>query len=409
MKKVYRGLSTPICILTSLSFLVLTSTGYGQTVQKNNTTKQNKGIVTKWTQNPFDHTIFIENRGQFNKDVPAGNKVLFQAMLGSINAYFTTNGIVYRWDEQIKESGEEKNDPDAIKINHKMHYLTMHWENCNPNVSVDAKEERKDYYIYPITASSSINVNLFKKIVYRNLYPGIDAEFIFPKGGKTGIKYSLIVHPGADLSKVKIKYSGSNGMKLDREGNVVVQSEMQDFTEHAPSAAYEGEYNEAPVKFEVNNNEESFDVKDLDKTKTLLIDPWITNPLYSYSTNSAYDLDFDNNGNVYAYGGYNPYQLVQLNSLGAIVWTYNATPFNTGYYGDVVVGRKTGTSYLIEGFNGSGARVEKISNLGALMATYPGTSNLVEMWRAEYNPCNDNIVIAAGGTTADNRALYARY
>ncbi|HXB12904.1 MAG TPA: hypothetical protein VNZ45_13035, partial [Bacteroidia bacterium] len=404
MKKVYKALSIPTCILTTLASVFIVSAAYGQTAQNNNTIKQKKGVVTKWTQNPYDHTIFIENRGQFNKDVPADNKVLFQAMLGNIDAYFTTNGIVYRWDEQIKESGEEKNDPDAIKIEHKMHYCTMYWEDCNPNVSVDAKEERKDYYIYPVTASSSINVNLFKKIVYRNLYPGIDAEFVFPKGGKTGIKYSLIVHRGADLSKVKIKYSGSNGMKLDGEGNVVIQSEMQDFTEHAPSSFYENDNREVSAEFVVNNNEESFKVKDLDNSKTLVIDPWLTNPLYTYATNSAYDLDFDNNGNVYAYGGCSPYQLVQMNSLGAIQWTYNATPFNTGYYGDVVVGRKTGTSYLVEGFNGSGARVEKINSLGALVGTYPGTSNLVEMWRAEYNPCNDNIVIAAGGTTADNQA-----
>ncbi|HXB10960.1 MAG TPA: hypothetical protein VNZ45_03160, partial [Bacteroidia bacterium] len=86
-------------------------------------------------------------------------------------------------------------------------------------------------------------------------------------------------------------------------------------------------------------------------------------------------------------------------------WVYNATPFNAnGYYGDLAVNRKSGTAYLTEGFNGSGARSLKVNANGLLLATYPGTSVLDEFWRAVYNPCYDNIIIGAGGTNGSNQA-----
>jgi hypothetical protein len=100
MKKTYNPLYTSACSLIFIAGMLFTYSSSGQTFQKNTTVKQKNGFVTKWTQTPFDHHIFIENRGQFNSDIPEGNNVLFMANLGDIEAYFTNTGIVYRWNEQ---------------------------------------------------------------------------------------------------------------------------------------------------------------------------------------------------------------------------------------------------------------------------------------------------------------------
>jgi gliding motility-associated-like protein len=363
-----------------------------------------RNYAPRWTVNPYDHTAFIENRGQFDKDVSSGNKVLYQAMLGKVKAYFTSNGVIYKYDEFVKDekaSGKDV-DPDRPPLVTKTYTSQMQWLGGNPSTTVVATDERPDYYVYPTGNKSSIKVNLYRKITYKNIYPGIDAEYTFPVN-KDGIKYSLIVHPGADISKIKMTYKGA-GMAIDKDGNLVATTSLNDMTEHTPVSYYREDNTSANTAFSLSGDIASFNGSDLDKTKTLVIDPWVTNPLYTYATNSAYDIDFDNLGNVYAFGGFSPLQLVKIDNTGAIQLTFNATTISTGYYGDIAVDRKTGTSYLTEGFRGSGAYAEKVNTSGSLTATFTGNPNLAEMWRAEYNPCNDNIVIAAGGTSASYQA-----
>ena len=79
----------------------------------------------------------------------------------------------------------------------------------NPNLVVETEEKTNNYY----TCSDSKNAipnatfksSAFKKLIYKNMYPNIDVVFEFMKD-TVGIKYSLIVHYGADLSKVKMVY-----------------------------------------------------------------------------------------------------------------------------------------------------------------------------------------------------------
>src|SRR5579863_9769489 len=68
----------------------------------------NKDYVTKCTAKPFDHQVFIENGGQFDDAIQSQSKVLYAAQLGGVFAYFTSSGIVCKYEESVK-------DKDAIK------------------------------------------------------------------------------------------------------------------------------------------------------------------------------------------------------------------------------------------------------------------------------------------------------
>jgi len=265
-----------------------------------------------WKVQAFDHKVFIENLGQFDKLVNDNSKVVFAAQIGdNLFAYFTTTGIVYRNVEYPKYADAKKEfkadpdyDPDRGPITPVISYLNMQWEGSNPNVSFDAQEEQSDYYTYPTGPSSSVKVKIFKKFTYRNLYPGIDAEYTFLPD-KTGFKYALIVHPGADLSLVKLKYDGAaGGMSLDADGDVVIKSAngVGDLIDHAPITSYQGGGN-VTSSYNLNGNEESFKVDaSYDKSKTLIVDPWTWSNSPVLATNKAYDLDYDKAGNVYVYG-----------------------------------------------------------------------------------------------------------
>ena len=125
--------------------------------------------------------------------------------------YFTSTGVKYSFlkrSEKEKEgtkaerklkhlkSGRSHADWEAEehKVEFKTDVASFIWENANPNVEIIPLEETFEYYSYCIKekngSDKNINhINAFKKIIYKNLYPNIDVEYVFHPSN--GIKYSL--------------------------------------------------------------------------------------------------------------------------------------------------------------------------------------------------------------------------
>jgi hypothetical protein len=382
------------------------SVSFGQQLSKplESAAATSNNYKVNWKVNPFDQQTFITNRGQFDTLLKSTAKVLYGAELGDVKAFFTADGFTYYYNERLARNADDKNEKDEQEAHrkYKTHYLTLVWQGANPNVVIEASLKRSDYYVYPNGQRSSIQADLFKKITYRNLYPGIDVEYIFPEG-KQGLKYAVIVHPGADISKIKLKYIGANSIKKNKKGDVVINTTMGDFIDHAPVSYYNSgagiqsafALNENTVSFFLNKSE-SLNLPHQPglKSETITIDPWITNPFGG--TGDGWDLDYDYNGNVYSGSSIG---LVKLNSAGVLQWTYK-----TNIYEDFTVDRITGNSFIvgIGGTNGTSGAVEKISTTGSLIGTFSsltvGAGTVREFWRCVWNPCTDQIIIGGGGT-----------
>lgn len=375
--------------LTSLILLGLMFSTHlqGQNKKEARTTESEVLNKVKWAVNALDHKLFIANKGQFDKEITT-DKVLFEASIGKAKAYFTNKGIIYRYDEFTNQTARSY---DKVIT----HYASVLWGNSNTNVTVEAEGKQNNYYAYSGENNEPIKAPVYKKIIYKNLYPGIDVEYTFPKD-REGIKYNIIVHPGADLAQVKLDYKGSKKGIVDNDGNAIVTTAIGDITDHAP-VSYYSDGGSVKVSYKWNGAEESFVTAGYNKANTLVIDPWTTTPIFSGSYDKAYDVDYDNNGNVYAYGGYNPFELVKLNSAtGAIMWTYQAASIDGVIYGDFVVDKTTGTSYIVEGARATGAKILKVNTNSTLTNTFTGDTNMLEMWRVVMNPCNHNLIIGAG-------------
>ncbi len=374
--------------------LFISSNAFAQNTHKKAPNLQASHPKLNWQINPIDHNLFVKNEGQFDGEAGDNEKVLYQASLGDAKAYFTAKGVIYKYN---KTDG----NPKSHQITESLSAL---WEQANPEVNIDAQQEQTYYYTYPYKTNGSIKASVFKKIIYRNIYPHIDIEYTFPTG-KEGIKYALILHPGADLSQAKLNYIDAKDAKIDGDGNIALNTGIGEFTDHAPISYYEnGE--SIRSSYVLKGTEESFKIEGkYDRSATIVIDPWSTSPIFKGSTyDKAYDLDYDNNGNIYVYGSYNPFQLVKMNSLGKILWTFNATTIDGLFYGDFAVDKFTGTSYIVEGAHASGARAIKVNTLGVPIATFPGNPNMNQMWRAVYDPCDRKLVIGAGGTSSNYQA-----
>jgi gliding motility-associated-like protein len=364
-----------------------------------------------WKANPFEQKVFIENKGQFNESAEEAERVLFQAVSGGVKINFTKQGVVYHYNEIISRKEEKRKageDEESAKVI--PHSLSLEWIGSNPEVEVVASDKVPFFYTYPFDPkkqTEGIKASAYKKIIYRNIYPYIDAEYILPED-KTGVKYSLILHPGADASNIRMKW---NGKKIyeDASGNMIIQSSFPEgtpssgnFTDHAPKTFYADNHESIPSAFFLKDGIVSFSLSTSShpaSNSTIIIDPWTKSP--TFTTNNACDVNYDNAGNVYAYGSSNPCQLVKFNSAGVLQWVFNATslmPVFPAYYGDFAVDAKSGSCYVGNGYPGS--LIAKVNtNTGVQVALYPGNGTMSEIWRMDYNYCSGTIVGAGGSNT----------
>ncbi len=300
--------------------------------------------------------------------------------------------------------------------------VTMEWVGANADPEIILQEKAHDYYTYGKMPGKAYG---YKSIVYRNLYPGIDVVYFIKPGSAGGFEYSVIIHPGADLRQVKMKFAGDvNKIKVSKEGSLIIKTAIDEIVQSGLASFNTNEPTErkAPAasklvatNFNVNNNEVSFNVAgDYNSSKILVIDPFVsaTSSLTGTVAGKAKDVDFDYAGNVYVTGGGdgNVYQMAKYNASGVLQWTFSGTVNNPKwtfgpYFGGWVVEKTTGNIYLGQGFDFlSGFIVVRISTTG-LYDNYvtTGNPNFRENWKMIWN-CNSGLpqIIVAGGGTNSN-------
>ncbi|MGL5888870.1 MAG: hypothetical protein ACRC3B_03245, partial [Bacteroidia bacterium] len=163
-------------------------------------------------QHAFKNDVFIANNGQFFSWINPAENVHFVVSNGAEMFQFTPAGVNIR-TTTIKERFEKKTNPEKTEgekteeshgrrpIVHES-FTAMRWIGADPQAKPEPSEKQSSYVTYVLKTVSGefvgVQSDIFKKITYRNVYPGIDIEYIIPEKG--GIKYNVIVHPGADPS-----------------------------------------------------------------------------------------------------------------------------------------------------------------------------------------------------------------
>ena len=382
-----------------------------------------KGALVNWSFNPFEQKVFIENKGQFNLDnsekrMKEIGKIKYANENAEVKLYFTTQGLIYRYaeiqhlnEEGIKESLPNGSPGKYKTENHKMYnlifqYVFMEWEGANPEAELIAADELTEYYTYPDINSKSgiIKASAYKKIIYKNLYPKIDLEYIFPEG-KEGIKYTFILHPGADASLIRMNYSNVNKIALDKEGHLQINTSFGNIVDHAPVTLYKDDNLSIPSSFILDGNIIAFNIGKYDNNLSVIIDPWIVYPTFNVQNKKAFDIASDDSGNVYVYGGgasganSMPWQLKKFNNLGISQWTFtnDHSPglFPLYWYGDLAVDG-LGNSYISEGCCYGG--IKKLNTAGDIQwnVNYSG-GILDELWLLSLNCDFSNLYLGTGG------------
>lgn len=373
----------------------------------------NISAQTSWKQDFSSPRVFIENKGQFDDYANASTGAIeFAADFGATRVFFGKKGISYAFMDAQKVPRDQRADLEAKlnlktsedykqweKLIGKFHYrsdeINMVWENAACEfILPEGTKDAYHSYAYHNKSGETVNANhvkAYEKITYKNIYPKIDIEYLIHP--KQGLKYAVILHPGANPDDVKMVYD--RAVRLE-DGKIRVNTLFGDIIDHEPFTFYEGQMGRViKSSFLLEGQSVSFKLDTYDRTKTIVIDPWTQTPDFPSNWDCIWEVEKDAAGNVYAIGGILPMQLLKYNSNGVLQWTFN-TPYDTvgGWLGSVAT-NDLGVSYVC---NGSSAKILSVNSDGALNWSNnapQGTSFTDEFWSISFN-CDQSKLVIGG-------------
>jgi len=356
-------------------------------------------------EDPFKTNVFIENKGQFDDAELTNEKIWFGTNQMGMNIAFTNTGIYYRIQKyknsyDKEKEGKPSEEPKETKEEKLItSVLYQKFLGANTNVIISAEDKASDYNTYVDKKSSNalypntIIANGFKKIIYKNIYPNIDLEYTIHQKG--GLKYSFILHPGADASLIQMQYKHSKKIALNSSNDLEITYNKEKIIDHKPYSFYQNSKSAIKSSFAINNNIVSFTLENYDNSKTVIIDPWIINPLFT-TTNSGYDIAKDATNNVYVSGGDPPYALKKFSPAGALLWTYNYpfTTFGNYYYGDFCLDN-SGNIFI--GYGLWNGQISKKLNAATATVIFHNTAGSPsypqgETYRVVYNTVSNKVI-----------------
>lgn len=251
--------------------------------------------IKKSVKNSVSVQGFIENKGQIidQNNIP-NQSVKYLLNQPGLNIQLKANGFSYdayvvdviKKEKTVMGSMEI---PNAVKnfvpseINYRYHRIDIEFIGANPSPILVAEQPGKDYLNYYTTGTPEegiTHVNHYGKVTYKNLYPGIDLEFLSEPGTSKPVEFNYIVNPGADISLIKWKYKGSENIELIN-GVMTIATVHGNLEENIPSSFEKETHKTVKIAYKnLGNGVFGFDGI-INPNQTLIIDPL---PILNWST-----------------------------------------------------------------------------------------------------------------------------
>ena len=223
---------------------------------------------------------FVANKGQQTRPVR------FYATSPRATVYFTPTEVVFHFAEQEIEpappvglAGAEPGPPrsDAAAGGREL-VVRVGFADANPNVILEGQEElpgRVNIFRGRDPSQWLTAIPTYRKLIYRNLWDGIDLVYYGMPG--CGMKYDLVLRPGADPSKIRLRYSGCDPLAVSAAGELVIGTPFGPIVEQRPEAYQEinGERVAVPASFVVVVDAVAWRLVGYDSRYPVVIDPGI--------------------------------------------------------------------------------------------------------------------------------------
>ncbi len=201
-----------------------------------------------------EHTSikFTENKGQFE------NFINFKLAINEGDIYLEKNKITYNlFSRDLISEIHHGNKTNTFPING--HAYSVIFEHSNPNPQIVKEKKSTNYSNYFIGKDKSewaSYVYDFQKIIYKNIYNGIDLKYY---GHYGQVKYDFIVEPGANPNNILLRYDGIDKMSI-KNGHLFMETNFGTLVENSPYAYQwiDGKQKKVECKYHLKNNKLSF-------------------------------------------------------------------------------------------------------------------------------------------------------
>ena len=146
------------------------------------------------------------------------------------------------------------------------------------------------------------NVSTYSKVTYSKVYPGIDLVYY---GNRQQLEYDLVVAPGADPNLIQLAIDGTEGLSIDRKGNLVLKTKAGDIQQLKPSVFQEVDGRRKEIKGSYvlkSGNKVGFRIARYDRGRPLVIDPILRFVSFVNGSGEGIAMTTDAAGNTYFTG-----------------------------------------------------------------------------------------------------------
>jgi hypothetical protein len=186
---------------------------------------------------------------------------------------------------------------------------------------------KSNYFIGNDPKKWRTNVPTYAKVMYQDVYPGVDLAYYGNLGGQ--LEYDFVIAPGADPNRIKLSFAGADGMRVDAASGDLVLKVGADEVRFQKPAVYQpavaamssspspsvaptsgpGARHSSLVTRHCSfvlssDNEVGFRVAGYDPERALVIDPVLSYSTFlgGSSTDSGQGIAVDSSGNAYVTG-----------------------------------------------------------------------------------------------------------
>jgi gliding motility-associated-like protein len=259
----------------------------------------------------YGNIEFVENKGQWN------NAVKFQGNV-SAGAFFIRAGgftiLQHNQQDWEKISARLHGHTQDMKpvdrtqaITLRSHSWNVDFINASPTSEFKIVPDKpldtyNNYFLGNDPSKWAGNCKIYQAITVKNIYPNVDVRYYTDKGI---LKYDIIVKPGADISKIALRYEGADKLELKNK-ELGIGTSVGEKKEAAPYSYQLNEKGRQEVncKYVLKGNTVSFDVRNYDRNSTLVIDPVLVFCSFSGSTtdNWGFTATYGPDGSMYGGG-----------------------------------------------------------------------------------------------------------
>ena len=252
---------------------------------------------------------FIPNEGQLED-----SRIRYYVKGAGYDVFFTTKGASFVYKEEVPSSIEYKNgrfNGIGAVTKGKGFRLDFLLFGANQGVKPEAGGKMPgtvNFFRSKNPEDGHTNISVFSEVIYREVWPGIDLVFRSKQGQ---IKYEFVLQPGAKVETIRFTYAGADGLLLDEEGNLLIDTPFGVMLDTSPLSYFkkDQDYHHVESAFQLihGNNGETYITfklgKGHDNRYPLVIDPLIYSTYLGGSgSDQGYAIAVDNDGNAYITG-----------------------------------------------------------------------------------------------------------